>query len=199
MTYIEIFAEQFKIIKNNPNATRSSALLLPMHSKIADQVETFGFITKSLRNKEYTYEGPYGTKKLDIAIFDKDKLIGAIMFKGIRSEYNKNSNNYFENMRGESQLLLDGNIPVYQIILIPTKIKHKLSSGQIIFEKPTEQSITNYTNYIVSKYKPDKLKLGIYYIDIDYEYFTATYSDKIIPTVELTLDEGINNFCRNLR
>lgn len=198
MKYVKLFGEQFKEVKKNPNITRSSALLLPMHSAIAEQVEQFGLETKSLKNKEYTYNGPYGNKKLDIGIFKNSKLIAAIMFKGIRNEYNKNSNNYFENMRGESQLLIDGNIPVYQIILIPTQIKHKKANGEIVFETPTRDSIKNYSNYINSKYKPSKLKVGVYYIDVDYKNYTAQYSSTTIPTVEKTLTEGINNFIKEV-
>lgn len=200
MEYLKLFADQFKKVKEDPNATRSSALLLPMHSAIANQVETHGFKTKSLRNKEYNFVGPYGEKKLDIAIFDKNKLVGAIMFKGIRSEYNKNRNNYFENMRGESQLLIDGNIPVYQIILIPTKCKHKTSAGRIVFETPDEKSTKNYNSYILSGYKPEKLKLGVFYIDLDYKNFTASYSTRRVEAIkETTMTEGINNFCMSLR
>lgn len=125
MNYLELFGEQLKKVAMNCNVTRSISLIKPIHTEIAIQVESYGLQTRSLQNKEYTFIGPYGTKKLDIAIFKDNKLIGAIMFKGIKSEYNKNANNYFENMRGENQLFVDGNLPVYQIILIPTKVKHK--------------------------------------------------------------------------
>lgn len=200
MEYLQLFANQFKKIQEDSNATRSSTLLLPIHSAIANQVETHGFKTKSLKNKEYNFSGPYGEKKLDIAIFDKNKLVGAIMFKGIRSEYNKNRNNYFENMRGESQLLIDGNIPVYQIILIPTKCKHKNSAGKIVFETPDKKSTENYNSYILSGYKPEKLKLGVFYIDLNYENFTASYSTRRVEAIkETTMTEGINNFCMSLR
>lgn len=198
MQYLKLFSEQFEKVEKNPNITRSSNLLLPMHSAIAEQIEKYGYMTRSLKNKEYTYVGPYGNKKLDIAIFKNNKLIAAIMFKGIRSEYNKNSNNYFENMRGESQLLIDGQIPVYQVIFIPTQVKHKKTNGEIILEKPTLESTNNYSNYINSHYKPSKLKLGVYYIDIDYKNYTAQYSSRLIPSVESTLTEGINNFIKDV-
>ena len=199
--YLQLFADELKMVQKNPNATRSKKLLIPMHSTIANQVETYDFKTISLRdNKEFTFPGPYGNKDLDIAIFDKDKFVGAIMYKGIRSEYNKNSNNYFENMRGESQLLIDANIPVYQIILIPTQCKKKKKTGEIVFETPTEQSTENYNLYILNGYKPEKLKLGVFYIDVDYENFTASYSTRRVEAIEeTTMFEGIKNFCMSLR
>ena len=198
MQYLKLFSEQFKEVEKNPNATRSPSLLLPIHSAIAEQVEKYGYETKSLKNKEYTYIGPYGSKKLDIGIFKNNKLVGAIMFKGIRSEYNKNSNNYFEGMRGESQLLIDGNVPVYQIIFIPTHVKHKKSNGEIILETPSQDSTNNYSNYINSNYRPSKLKVGVYYIDINYKNYTAQYSSRIIPNTEKTLTEGIDNFIKEV-
>lgn len=199
MQYLQIFADQFKKIKEHPTMTRSPSLLEPMHSMIADQVESHGYKTRSLRNREFTFEGPYGTKDLDVAIFDNNnKLIGAIMFKGIRSEYKKNSNNYFEQMRGESQLLLDGGIPVYQIILIPTKVKHKKSDGSYVWETPSEKSTENYSIYINNNYKPDGLKVGVFYIDVDYENFKANYADRKIVNMENTMTEGIENFIRSL-
>ena len=70
------------------------------------------------------------------------------MFKAIRSEYNKNANNYYENMKGESSLFIDNNIPVYQIIFIPTQVHHKNSKGQKAFETPTQKSYDNYYNFV---------------------------------------------------
>lgn len=193
MKYLQHFGKQLETVAKNPNATRSSYLMEPMHTEIATQVESYGFQTRSLKNKEYEFIGPYGKKKLDIAIFKNGKLVGAIMFKGIRSEYNKNANNYFEGMRGESQLLIDGNVPVYQIILIPTKVKHKDS-----FENPNEQYLENYNNYINSQYKPKKLKVGVYYVDVDYNTYKVSYANKQIPNVEHTMEEGIENFVKSL-
>lgn len=198
MNYLQLFGEQLQKVAINPNITRSTSLVKPMHTEIATQVESYGFQTRSLQNKEYTFVGPYGTKDLDIAIFKNNKLIGAIMFKGIKSEYNKNANNYFENMRGENQLLIDGNLPVYQIILIPTKIKHKNNKKEIVFETPGKNHITNYDNYINSCYKPDKVKIGVYFLDVDYLTYETKYSDIKIHNTEATIEEGIENFIKSL-
>lgn len=195
MFFLKLFGEQLKKVAIDPNATRSSSLIEPIHSAIADQVELYGFTTKSLRNKEYNFVGPYGEKKVDIAIFKNKKLVGVIMFKGIRSEYNKNANNYFENMRGESQLFIDGNIPVYELILIPTKVKHKKSNGELVFETPAENHRINYNNYINSSYKPTKVKVGIYYVEVNYNTYDVQYSNIKIPNIENTIEEGIKNFC----
>ena len=95
MEFQQLFADQFKAVaekKYGSSTTRSSKLLEPIHSKIAELVEKEGFSTRSLCNSEYEFIGAYGSKKVDIAIFNGDKFVGAINFKGIRSEYNKNAN-----------------------------------------------------------------------------------------------------------
>ena len=71
-----------------------------------------------------------------ITVDENNNLKAAIMFKSIKSEYNKNANNYYENMKGESSLFIDNNIPVYQIIFIPTAVRHKKSNGEKTFETP---------------------------------------------------------------
>ena len=119
------------------------------------------------------------------------------MFKGIRSEYNKNANNYFEQSRGENCLFIESGIPVYQIIFIPTQVRHKDSKGNKVFEVPTKESYSNYCNYL-KKYVPNYVKYGVYYFDVDYENNTAKYSNKIVPNVEETVTEGINNFLEGL-
>lgn len=186
MKYAYEFGKMFQMLDDGVS-TRSSRILDSMHDTIAAQVEALGYKTQ----REIEFIGAYGTKKVDIAILnDKSEIIGAIMFKCIRSNYNKNANNYFENMRGENSLFLDKDIPVYQIIFIPTTVKTK--DG---WEHPTEKSYLNYCNYIAN-YLPKKAKVGVYYFDIDYSANTAVYSDKRVPCVEKTLSEGIDNFIK---
>lgn len=198
MIFPELFSNQFRLIDEKPNMTRSNKILIPIHSEIARIVSNIeGYRAISLPEKEYKFTSVLGSKKIDIAVLGEDsKLKGAIMFKGIRSEYNKNANNYYENMKGESSLFLDNGIPVYQIIFIPTYIKHINS-----FEKPTEQSFLNYCNFIQfhNSYW-DRLKLGIFYFDIDYNNnYRASYSAKVVPEVEETLTEGVNNFMEEIK
>lgn len=186
MKYANEFGKMFQLMSDGVS-TRSPRILDSMHDTIAAQVQALGYKTK----REVEFKGAYGTKKVDIAILNSDNdIIGAIMFKGIRSNYNKNSNNYFENMRGENSLFLDSDIPVYQIIFIPTLVRSKES-----WEQPTEKSYVNYCNYIES-YLPKKAKVGVYYFDVDYETNTAVYSDKKVPCVEETVSEGIDVFVK---
>lgn len=178
MIFEKLFAEQF-YNEDNGISTRSPEMVKPIHSQIAKIVEeNSNYTTKSLINGEYTFEGSYGSKKVDIAIFDGKELIGVINFKGIRSEYNKNANNYYENMKGESDLFVEANIPIFQIIFIPTKVKHKNSKGKIVFEEPSQRSKDNYKNFIFKKPKYWNLLTFIpYYFEVDYENYIAKYCE----------------------
>lgn len=200
MIFPELFAEQLRIVKNNPNATRSNKILIPLHSTIAKIIaEHTTYRVVSLPEKEFKFKSKIGSKDVDIAIIDEqNNLKAAIMFKSIKSEYNKNANNYYKNMKGESSLFIDNNIPVYQIIFIPTTIKHKNSKGEDTFETPNENSYNQYCNFELyhSSYW-NNLKLGVFYFDID--DCKASYSNKVVPNVENTLTEGLINFIEGVK
>ena len=202
MIFQSLYSNQFKSIAKNPTNTRSSKIILPTHQAIANIVKSnTAYNVISLPDKEYNFTSDLGNKKVDIAIVDDDnQLRGAIMFKAIRREYNKNSNNYYENMKGESSLFLDNNIPVYQIICIPTLIQIDIKHGKISYEVPTKESYSRYCNFIANHMSYwDKLKLGVYYFDVNYDDdFTTVYSSKIVPGVEPTITEGIINFTKEI-
>lgn len=203
MIFPELFANQIREVEANPNATRSNKILIPIHSAIAAIVaQHTDYEVISLPEGEYHFESEFGTKNIDIAIVDSatNQLKGAIMFKAIRSEYNKNANNYYENMKGESSLFIDNGIPVYQIIFIPTSVRHKKSNGDRVFETPTERSYQNYCNF-TNRHTPywNGLKLGVFYFDVDYEYdYETFYSGKVVPGMEDTLTEGLINFMKGI-
>ena len=204
MIFPKLFADQICEVEANPNATRSNKILHPLHSAIAEIVaQHTSHKVMSLPEKEYRFESPLGSKDVDIAVVDPvtNELKAAIMFKAIRSEYNKNANNYYENMKGESSLFIDNGIPVYQIIFIPTSVRHKKSNGERTFETPTERSYQNYCNF-VNNHTPywNGLKLGVFYFDVDYDYdYETFYSGKVVPGVEDTLTEGLINFMRGVQ
>ena len=203
MIFPDLFANQLRITESNPYATRSNKILFPLHSAIADIVaQHTNYKVMSLPEKEYHFISDIGTKDVDIAIVDENNnLKAAIMFKSIKSEYNKNANNYYENMKGESSLFIDNGIPVYQIIFIPTQVRHKKSNGEKTFETPTEKSYKHYCNFanMRSSYW-DNLKLGVFYFDVDYENdYEIFYSSQAVPGVEDTLTEGLINFMKEVK
>ena len=203
MIFPDLFADQIRTVEANPNATRSNKILFPLHSAIAKIVSQYtNYKVISLPEKEYKFESDIGSKNIDIAVVnEQNNLKAAIMFKAIRSEYNKNANNYYENMKGESSLFIDNNIPVYQIIFIPTSVRHKNSNGDKVFETPTESSYNHYCAFISNHTSYwNKLKLGVFYFDIDYDYnYETFYSGQVVPGVEDTLTEGLINFMKEVK
>lgn len=203
MIFPELFANQLKEVENNPNATRSNKILFPLHSTIAKIVSQHtNYKAMSLPEKEYHFVSDIGSKNVDIAIVgENDDLKAAIMFKSIKSEYNKNANNYYENMKGESSLFIDNDIPVYQIIFIPTVVRHKKSNGEKTFEIPTQHSYQNYCNFVnKSSSYWSKLKLGVFYFDVEYDCdYKISYSKQIVPGIENTLTEGLINFMKEVK
>lgn len=203
MIFPELFGDQIREVEANPNATRSNKILFPLHSAIAEIVaQHTEYAVMSLPEKEYHFTSAIGSKNVDIAVVDSatNELKAAIMFKAIRAEYNKNANNYYENMKGESSLFIDNGIPVYQIIFIPTYVRHKNSRGERVFEKPTDNSYNNYCNF-ANNHTPywNGLKLGVFYFDVDYDYdYETFYSGKVVPGMEDTLTEGLINFMRGI-
>ena len=203
MNFTNLYVEQIKTADTVANSTRSNKILVPMHKAIADFITAnSNYHTQSLPNNEYEAVFDYGSKKVDIAILDdENNLKGVILFKGIRSEYNKNANNYYEQMKGESSLFIDNDIPVYQIILIPTKVHHKQSNGKHGFETPTDKSFNNYNNFVNNKPSYwNLLKLGVFYFDIDYDNYTAEYSkDKVIDNMDANIPEGLLDFIERVK
>ena len=109
---------------------RSSEKIIPMHKCISEIIleklgKKNGYEVKSMGigdNKEYKYKGKYYHKDIDITIFYKDKPISGLGFKFITSNYKQNSNNYFENMLGETANLKRNDFLYGQVLIF----KHKM-------------------------------------------------------------------------
>ena len=188
----ELFLEQFAL--EEEYTTRSSKVVMPTHEAIGKQ-----FIEKGYKVEyEYNFQGLYGEKKVDIAIFDKNnKLVSVVLFKGIRSNYNKNAHNYFEGARGETTLFLDSipDLTVYHLVFIPTKIK-KNERGILKWEIPSEKHYQCYCDYIRLKCIPKRMKMSIFYFDINYDDYGIEYADKPMPGRADTVTEDIDNYIK---
>jgi len=69
-------------------------------------------------NKEYNLEGKYYSKSLDITILKDGKPISALAVKFVTSNYKQNSNNYFENMLGETANVKRNDLLYGQILIL---------------------------------------------------------------------------------
>jgi hypothetical protein len=75
-------------------------------------------------NKEEHIEGRYINKKVDITIKKQNEVVAGIAVKFVMSNYSQNSNNYFENMLGETANIRANNIPYFQIFILFQKMPY---------------------------------------------------------------------------
>lgn len=133
--------------------SRSTAKLKPLHGAIArDVANKLGedYIVKSQGyddDREGTISGRYIDKKVDITIVQKRtrKPIAGIAVKFVMQNYSQNSNNYFENMLGETANIRTAMCPYFQIFIILDKLPYYDKNGAI---KKWEE----FTNHNAAKY-----------------------------------------------
>ncbi len=133
--------------------SRSTAKLKPLHGAIAtDIAELLGTDYKVwsqgyAKGKEKKICGRYIDKMVDITIEDAktQKPIAGIGVKFVMQNYSQNSNNYFENMLGETANIRTANYPYFQIFIILDKLPYYKNSGEL-------QKWEEFTDHNMSKY-----------------------------------------------
>lgn len=132
--------------------SRSNEKLKILHGSIAAdsrarlgadyKVHSLGFGN----DKEVGMDGRYMNKKVDIAVEKDGEVIAAIALKFIMRNYSQNSNNYFENMLGETANIRAAGKPYFQVLIIPSKVpyfdnKHKIKKIEVITNHNLEKYI----------------------------------------------------------
>ena len=117
---------------------RSNQKLKVLHGAIArDLAERLGdgrYSVASLgyeAGKEEIIPGRYYKKAVDIAVKERQTAVAAVGVKYVMSNYMQNSNNYFENMLGETANIRCNGIPYFQIFVIPDRIPYFEKDGTI--------------------------------------------------------------------
>lgn len=110
--------------------SRSNKKLIVLHGAIAKDIkDKLGnkYKIKSLGmedGKEGKLNGRYMEKTVDILISkDGDDLAG-IGVKFVMNNYSQNSNNYFENMLGETANIRTNNKDYFQILILPDEMPY---------------------------------------------------------------------------
>jgi hypothetical protein len=161
---------------NQKGGARSNKKLIPIHKFLSDVILSKlknGYVVKSLgvgNGKEEKFEGKYYPKNLDIAVLKNDKVVATLSFKFVTSNYQQNSNNYFENLIGETAnlrrlnigfahfLVLRGHTPYY------SKNKDNLRGALKKVEVISNKNIQKYiklSNDIDFPHKPDLIGISI--------------------------------------
>lgn len=133
--------------------SRSTAKLKPLHGAIAEDIASrlgrdFKVYSQGYGDdREASIQGRYVDKMVDITICDRvtTKTVAGIAVKFVMQNYSQNSNNYFENMLGETANIRSADCPYFQIFIILDKLPHYKKTGEIsMWEEFTNHNITKY-------------------------------------------------------
>lgn len=137
----------------NKGTSRSTAKLKPLHGAIAQDIanrlgEDYKVWSQGYeKGKEKRINGRYINKMVDITIEDKrtKKPVAGIAIKFVMQNYSQNSNNYFENMLGETANIRTANCPYFQIFIILDKLPYYKKNGNLSkWEEFTEHNMQKY-------------------------------------------------------
>ena len=157
--------------------SRSNEKLKILHGAIAKDISSrlnnpdFTVLSLGYNNgKEGTISGRYLNKKVDITISKKQKIIAGIGVKFVMQNYSQNSNNYFENMLGETANIRSNKIPYFQIFIIPDTLPYYDEKQKIKkWEYFTKHNVEKYLNLSkdnieLSAHTPTKTLLFVIHI-----------------------------------
>lgn len=157
--FLEVVRQSFKDYLS-VDTSRSTKKLQSLHGSIAaDLQEIFGndFSVKAQgfgQGRESTIFGRYYPKKTDITIECNGKPVAGYAVKFVMRNYSQNSNNYFENMLGETANIRCQNIPYFEIFILFDTIPYYTAKGA--FKKYDIISPHNLDKYFqLSKDNPD--------------------------------------------
>lgn len=148
--FLTVVGNSFK--KFLETGSRSNEKLKILHGAIAKDLKErlgTGYSVCSLgigNGKEEKLDGRYIDKVVDITIKRGQKSIAGIGVKFVMQNYSQNSNNYFENMLGETANIRCANIPYFQIFIIPDTLPYYNKQG--LLQKWEEFTIHNAIKYL---------------------------------------------------
>ncbi len=131
--FLNCIARSFK--KFLETGSRSNQKLKILHGEIASDISNrLGdeYNVKSLGfevGKEGKIQGRYINKNVDISISKNNIEIAGVGVKFVMQNYSQNSNNYFENMLGETANIRSNNIPYFQVFILPDEIPYYKKEG----------------------------------------------------------------------
>ena len=147
--FLQITKQSFlKFLKTH---SRSNKKLIVLHGAIAKDIEDkLGdeYKIKSLgleEGKEGKLDGRYMEKTVDILISKNGNDLAGIGVKFVMNNYSQNSNNYFENMLGETANIRTNNKDYFQILILSDEMPYYNNKGIITkWEKLTAHNIDKY-------------------------------------------------------
>lgn len=203
--FLQAVQESFKRFLSS--GSRSTDKLKPLHGAIAkDLAERLGreYRIESQgygNDKEGSIAGRYMDKKVDITISKGNRPICGVAVKFVMQNYSQNSNNYFENMLGETANIRSAACPYFQIFIIIDRHPYYENGGSI---KHWEEFTANHMHkYVVidkddaSLYYHAPNKILMYVVRLPEVQFVKTrseYNEKYKQLVKSCEDRGIPLF-----
>ena len=185
-SFLKTISETF--LAYNTHGARSNKKLLPIHLWFAKAIEKKlgkGYSVRSLgMGGEVVLNGKYYPKTLDISVLKGEKIITTISFKFVTSNYKQNSNNYFENLLGETANIRRVNIGFAHFLVLRShtpyydKNKGNLRGVEKKVETINENDLSKYIklfNDLDFPHKPEVLGMAI----IDFDNKGQAYFEKL--------------------
>ncbi len=147
--FLDILKKSFyKYLTTSPRSNKKleilhGAIAKDLANRLGDEytVHSLGY----MKGKEKLMSGRYMNKKVDIAVEKDGKVLAGIALKFIMSNYSQNSNNYFENMLGETANIRTNGGLYFEIVIIPMQVPYFEKEGKIKkYENITRHNIEKY-------------------------------------------------------
>lgn len=159
--------------------SRSTAKLKPLHGAIALDISTllgdnYKVYSQGFGDgRERKISGRYIDKMVDITIEDieNQRPVAGIGVKFVMQNYSQNSNNYFENMLGETANIRTINCPYFQIFVILDKLPYYENSGVLKkWEEFTDHNMSKYCKLSADNvetyfHTPNKTLISVIHIE----------------------------------
>jgi len=196
--------------------SRSTAKLKSLHGDIANDIAYHlgnEYLVKSqgiLDSREGVIRGRYYSKNVDITIYKDKSPIAGYAIKFVVRNYSQNSNNYFENMLGETANIRSNQIPYFQILILFDKTPYYKKGGE--FGRWDIISNHNLDKYLIMSqdspksyfHTPDKTLIVLLHLleripdrftdESDYaEYYLSRRHDKDMLTYSNLFIEDFKN------
>lgn len=132
--FLESIRESFRTYLQ-VGTSRSTAKLKSLHGRIALDLEAlygedFTIYSQGYGDdKESRIAGRYYCKNVDITIKRGERPVAGYAVKFVMRNYSQNSNNYFENMLGETANIRSKAVPYFQIFIIFDKVPYYEKGG----------------------------------------------------------------------
>ena len=157
--FLEVIRRSFETYLCIGNS-RSPAKLKTLHGSIANDLQEIFGADYSIKSQGYddekkgTINGRYYPKKVDITVSRSGKPVAGYAIKFVMRNYSQNSNNYFENMLGETANIRCNSVPYFQIFIVFEKVPYYNSDGILKkYDTITEHNLEKY--FVLSKDNPD--------------------------------------------